>query len=128
MKSYRDLQVWQLGMEIARDVYRITATFPKHEAYALSNQLRRAAVSIPANIAGGHAKDSTRDFLPHLSITLGSAAELETELILAKDLGYAEAPTIDALLTRIDETGRMIRGLQRSLKQRLNAQHPNPPK
>ena len=87
MKGYRELQVWRLGMELAKEVYLLTRGFPKHETYGLSSQMQRAAVSIPANIAEGHAKDSTKDYLRHLSIARGSLAELDTHLILAESLG-----------------------------------------
>jgi four helix bundle protein len=72
LDSYRQLKVWQLGMQLAKEVYLLTQGFPKHEVYGLSSQLQRSAVSIPANLAEGHAKNSTKDFLRHISITQGS--------------------------------------------------------
>jgi four helix bundle protein len=89
--SYQNLKVWQSGMELTKSVYLLSQHFPKHELYGLTNQMRRAAVSVPANIAEGHARDSTKEFLHHISIALGSLAELETLLALAKDLGYCDA-------------------------------------
>ncbi len=88
VKGYRDLKVWQLGVALAKEVYLLTRGFPKHEVYGLSSQAQRAAVSIPANIAEGHARDSTREYLQHVSIAQGSLAELETHLILAESLNY----------------------------------------
>jgi len=80
VKSFRDLDVWHLSVELAETVYRVTARFPKSELFALTAQMRRAAVSIPSNIAEGRARDSTREFLHFLAISRGSLAELETQL------------------------------------------------
>jgi four helix bundle protein len=88
MNSYQELLVWQRGMEIAKLVYQLTSQFPKSEQYGLTSQLQRAAVSIPANIAEGHARDSTKEFLRYLSIVRGSLAELETLLLLSRDFSY----------------------------------------
>jgi four helix bundle protein len=119
VQSYRDLQVWQAGMDLVETVYRLTQAFPQREIYALCNQMQRAAVSIPSNIAEGHARDSTKEFLPHLSIALGSLAELETQVIVAKRLTYIQQPEADATLRKATELGRMLRGLQKSLKAKL---------
>ena len=86
INSYRDLTVWQLAMQLTEDVYRITSTFPNKEIYALTNQLQRAAVSIPSDFAEGHACSSTKDYLRFISIAMGSLAELETQVELSKDL------------------------------------------
>ena len=98
MNSYRELKVWQLGMQLAKDVYLLTQQFPKHEVYGLSSQVQRAAVSIPANLAEGHAKDSTKEFLRHISIAQGSLAEMETHLLLAESLNYVEPDCIALIL------------------------------
>jgi len=119
VRCYQQLDVWQLGMEIAEDIYRITAEFPKHETYGLSSQIRRAAVSIPSNIAEGHARDSTREYLHHVSIALGSTAEAETQLILSGRLKYMTPPILNEIMPRMDRLGRMLGGLQRSLKAKL---------
>ncbi len=84
VRSYGELKVWQTGMQLSRQVYQLTRSFPNHEMYGLSGQMQRAAVSAPANIAEGHARNSTKQFLHHLSIARGSLAELETFLILAQ--------------------------------------------
>ena len=119
INSYRDLKVWQLGMDLAEQVYHLTREFPKQEVYGLVSQIQRAVVSIPSNIAEGHARGSTKEFLHHLAIALGSLAELETQLILAKRLTYIEKNDLELVLSKTDEIQRMLRGLQRSLKAKL---------
>src|SRR5213593_4666626 len=91
ISSFRDLRVWQQEMDLVEQVYRISLAFPKHEIYGLTGQMRRAAVSVPANIAEGHIRKQTRAFLNHSSIALGSLAELQTELEIATRLGYVSA-------------------------------------
>ena len=118
--SYRDLRVWQLGIEITSEIYRLTDTFPRTEVFGLSSQLRRAAVSIPSNIAEGHARNSTRNFLRFLSIALGSVAEVETQLIIAENLGFACDGNDQGLRCKLDEEGKMLRGLQRTLQSRIS--------
>jgi four helix bundle protein len=119
--SYRQLKVWQSGVQLVKSVYVLSRTFPKDELYGLTNQMRRAAVSIPANIAEGHARDSTKEFLHHISIALGSLAELETMVVLAQELGYSDAAAIAALLQHSGEEGRMLHALQKTLKSKLPA-------
>ncbi len=116
IKSYRDLTVWQAGVDLVESVYCLTGKFPKNEIYALSSQVQRAAVSVPSNIAEGHARVSRKEFLHFLSISLGSLAELETQLILAQRLNYLTREEVDGALSKTDELGRMIRGLQKSLQ------------
>jgi four helix bundle protein len=117
--SFRQLKVWQLGVRLAKSAYLLSHKFPGHELYGLTSQLRRAAVSVAANIAEGHARDSTKEFLHHISIALGSLAEIETLLVLAQDLRSCETIDTVELLQDIDEEGRMLRGLQKSLKSKL---------
>jgi four helix bundle protein len=119
VRSYQQLQVWQIAMDVAEDVCRATGGFPKHQQYVLCSQLQRACVSIPSNIAEGHARDSTREYLYHVSVALGSTAELETQLILSGRLGYMSKSKLDPLMARIDRMGRMAGGLQRALKAKL---------
>ena len=121
METYPDLKVWQLGMEMTKEVYVLTRGFPEWERYGLSSQLRRAAASIPANVAEGRAKDSTKDFLRHLSMAQGSLAEVETHRILAESLGYCKHDQIVRLLNRCSEEGKMLSGLQRSLRAKLSS-------
>lgn len=98
-------------MELAKGIYGLVKYFPKEETYGLSDQMRRAAVSIPSNIAEGHARQTTKDYIRFLYIARGSRAELETQLLLAKDLGYFQAVSeqdLDSLLALTDEIGRML--------------------
>ncbi|MEW6589568.1 MAG: four helix bundle protein [Pseudomonadota bacterium] len=117
--SYRDLSVWQLAMQLTEAIYAATRTFPQSELYALANQLQRAAVSIPSNIAEGHARNTTRDYLRFVSIAMGSLAEVETQLELATRLNYLGIEQRDALFTTTDELGRMLQGLRKSLQNKL---------
>lgn len=116
--DFRDLSVWQLAMDLAESVYHLTLRYPKSEIYGLSSQLQRAAVSIPSNIAEGHARDSTKEFLRFLSVAQGSLAELETQLILSGRLNYLDQNQLTPLLEKSREVGRMPHGLQRALRAR----------
>ena len=118
--SYRELKVWQLGMDVARKVYVLTGSFPKSEVYGLSSQAQRAAVSVPANIAEGRAKDTTKEFLRHVSIAHGSLAELETHLLLSQSLHYCDDKPLAELLRLCAEEGRMLNGLRRKLKAKVS--------
>ena len=93
--SYRDLVVWQKSMRLVADVYRLTPTFPDSERFGLTSQLQRAAVSIPSNIAEGQGRLATKEFRQFLGIARGSLKELETQLLISIDLGYAEATEVD---------------------------------
>ncbi len=120
LESYRQLRVWQRGMQLAKDIHLLVQNFPKYEIYGLCSQLRRAAVSIPANLAEGHERESTKDYLRHISIAQGSLAETETHLLLAESLNYAASKQIAPLLDICMEQRRMLSGLRRSLKAKLN--------
>jgi four helix bundle protein len=119
MNSYRDLKVWQMAMQLAEDAYRTTESFPPRETYALANQLQRAVVSIPSNLAEGHARSSTKDYLRFVSIAQGSLAEAETQLELAQRLGYVTTATLTSLLEQTNELGRMLHGLRNALSAKL---------
>ena len=119
VRGYQDLRVWKQGMQISKSIYLLTNSFPKHESYGLTSQLRRAATSIPANIAEGHARSSTKEYLKFLSIALGSLAECETFLILSQELGYSSSEESKKILERLGREGRMLRSLHRSLKRKL---------
>ena len=123
IQSFRDLKVWQAGMQLATAIYTLTPGFPKFEAFGLSSQMQCAAVSIPSNIAEGHARDSTKEFLRFISIAMGSLAEIETQIILAHQLNYFAESELIKLLEKTGGIGRMLRGLQHSLKAKL----PPPP-
>ena len=118
-QNFRNLKVWQLGMELAEQVYRLSQQFPKHEMYGLGSQIQRAVVSVPANIAEGHAMGSTKDFLRFLGIAQGSLAELETHLLLAERLQYGTSAIIGPLISRCSEEARMLRSLRKSVRSRL---------
>jgi len=115
MGGNQDLKVWQTGIEITKAVYKLTSFFPDDERYGLTSQIRRCAVSIPSNIAEGHSRDSKRELARFVSIAKGSLAELETQLIIARELGYGDAAAIKHLLKLSGKEGRMLTGLRRSL-------------
>ena len=124
IRSYRDLEVWKSGMRLAVATYRITAGFPASERYGLSSQLQRCAVSIPSNIAEGHQRDSTREYLRFLSIAQGSLAELETQLLLCAQLEMASNDAVDPILADAAELGRRLNSLQSKLRNRLSPAAP----
>ena len=122
IESHQDLKVWQKAMDLVVQCYRLAAEFPKSEVYGLTSQLQRAAVSIPANIAEGRGRRSTKDFLRFLDIAYGSLMELETHLQIADRLQYSSPDRINPLLQLSAEIGRMLNGLQVSLERRLESQ------
>ncbi len=115
MNSYRELIGWQKAMDAVAEVYRVTRTFPQTEQFALTNQLRRAAVSIPSNIAEGQGRGSNKEFCHFLRIARGSIQEVETQLLIAQRLNYLAAPEADGCLKQFDEVSRILAGLIRSL-------------
>ena len=114
MRSHRDLDVWQLAVELVEDVYAVTRRYPREELYTLTAQIRRSAVSIPSNIAEGAARNGRKEFVQFLYIALGSCAELETQLVIAKRLGY---PSSEALFVKLERVRRMLVALIRSVRQ-----------
>jgi four helix bundle protein len=116
MQDFRDLKVWQRAHELTLGVYRTTASFPSDERFGLISQLRRSAASVPANIAEGRYRGSDADFGRFLQIALGSAAETEYHLILARDLGMASANDAEQLLAGIEEVKKMLTSLLLKLK------------
>ena len=114
--NYRDLVVWQKAMELVTEVYRSTECFPKSEVFGLSSQIRRAVVSVPSNIAEGQGRDSSKEFVHHLSFAYGSLMETETQLQIAANLGYIGQTEVDRLLNDTAEIGRLLNGLSRSIK------------
>ena len=119
VQSYRDLKVWQQAIDLVTATYLLLKTFPKEEIYALASQIRRAAVSIPANIAEGHARQHTKEFLQHLSIAKGSLAELDTLLIVAEKLSYVGSQEVAAIQASIAEIRMMLCGLMSRLQSKL---------
>jgi len=118
IKSYRDLQVWDRAMKLAQMCYAGTAQSPKGETYGLVSQIRRAAVSILSNIAEGHSRRTRQAFLNHLSISLCSQSELETQIELSRRLGLVCEDSARLILREAEEIGRMLHGLIRRLEQR----------
>lgn len=113
--SYKDLIVWQKGMELVAAIYDATDGFPSHEQFGLISQLRRAAVSVPSNIAEGKAHYSNRDFVRFLRHARGSLAEIETQVLIALQRKYLDTETVNKLTQKIDELGRILSGLINSL-------------
>ena len=118
VKSFKDLIVWQKAMDLVAEVYRITKQFPKEEIYSLTNQLRRAAVSIPSNIAEGQARQSTAEFRNFLSIARGSLAEVETQLLIAQRLNYLTQEQLSEIMTIHQEVSKMLPALMNKLTTR----------
>jgi four helix bundle protein len=116
--SYKDLIAWQKGMELVAMVYDATERFPSHEQFGLVSQLRRAAVSVPSNIAEGKAHYSNRDFVRFLRHACGSLAEIEPQVLIARQRQYLPATTTTQLTQQLDELGRILSGLINSLKAR----------
>lgn len=114
--SYKDLVAWQKSMVLVTEVYKASQKFPKEELFGLMSQIRRAAVSVPSNIAEGHARSSKKEFQYFLSNARGSLAELETQLTIAYQLAYINEITINQLLDQLWEVGRILNGLLSSLK------------
>ncbi|MEZ5363771.1 MAG: four helix bundle protein [Bryobacterales bacterium] len=116
IRSYRELKVWQRAMDLVEQSYCLAALLPSHELYGLASQIRRAAVSIPANIAEGNGREHRGDYLHHVSIAHGSLMELETHFLIALRLQYFQQKQAEAAFELIAETGRMLGGLRRGLK------------
>ena len=115
--SYRDLRVWQHAMEIAELAYALTRPFPPNELYGMTSQIRRASVSVPANIAEGYGRDSKGSFVSFLRIAQGSLKELETHLLIAARVDVTDSAAIAPLLQKCDELGRMLNAYIRSIQQ-----------
>jgi four helix bundle protein len=115
IKSYKDLNIWKRSIGVVEDIYKITKNFPKEEIYGLTSQLRRSAVSIPSNIAEGFARFHNKEYRQFLFISLGSCAELSTQIIIALRLGYLESKEADQLLNEIDEISKMTMSLIKKL-------------
>ena len=113
MADFKRLAAWKSSHELVLNIYRQTAAFPRHEMFGLTSQMRRAAISVPANIAEGRGRDTDRDFARFITMSLGSVNELEYFLILAKDLGYQDSPQNAADLASV---GRRLHSLRSSLR------------
>jgi four helix bundle protein len=115
VKNYKELIAWQKSMDLVEKIYTVSRTFPRDELYALTSQIRRAAVSIPSNIAEGQGRRTTADFLRHLSIAYGSLREVETQTLIAARLRYLAQGQCKDVLNVAGEVGRLLNGLMSSL-------------
>lgn len=114
-RSFRDLDVWKVAIDLVKEIYRLTQGFPAAESYGLTNQIRRAAVSIASNIAEGQGRNSPKEFRQFLSISLGSTAELETQLVIAQEIGNLTAEDTNPLFLSLDRIRKMTRSLSSKL-------------
>lgn len=115
-KRYQELLVWQRAMEVVKDIYRLTAVFPVEERFGLTSQIRRAAISLPSNIAEGQGRLTKGEFRHFLGQARGSVFELETQLILSADLHYAKKEEVEQAIERTGEVSKMLNGLTKSLE------------
>lgn len=115
MNNYKELKVWQKGMELCTKVYQFSTGFPTDEIYGLTSQIRRSAVSIPSNIAEGAGRGTNKEFIHFLSISLGSAFELETQILIAERLNMIDKTDSSIIINEITEIEKMLRGLQKSI-------------
>jgi len=111
LKNYKELKVWQKAYQLCLSVYKTTKDFPKEEIYGLTSQIRRAAISVPSNIAEGYGRKTRRQYLQALYVAYGSNCELETQLFLSGDLGYIEGKDLEKLKSEVAEVERMLMGL-----------------
>jgi four helix bundle protein len=116
MHRFKDLEIWKKSRLFCSSIYQITSKFPESEKFGLTNQLRRASVSIPSNIAEGSSRQSNKDFSRFLRITLGSAYEIETQLLIAFDLSFIEKEELDTLLNELDSIIKMTSKFKSTLK------------
>jgi len=119
--SFRDLRVWQLAMDLVELVYRLTRSFPKNEIYGLASQIQRAAVSVPSNIAEGHTREHTKEYLHHLSMSQASLAELETQLEIAIRLNYVSLHEARSIAEHAESLGKQLYALRNALLKRARA-------
>ena len=122
MRDFKKIQVWERAHRFTLDIYKITSTFPKEELYGLTSQMRRAAVSIPSNIAEGSGRDTQAELARFVHIASGSTSELEYQLLLAHDLGYINSNHYPKLDTEINEIKRMLKGFEKAVQ--ANAKKP----
>lgn len=116
MHRFKDLEIWKKSRLFCTEIYFVTSNFPKDEKFGLTNQLRRASVSIPSNIAEGSSRKSNKDFSRFLEIAIGSAYEMETQLLIASDLGFIHPEKIKPLTTKLEEIIKMTSKFRSSLK------------
>ncbi len=120
MRNFKQLKIWQKGIEIATISYQLTKDFPSNERFGLVSQMNRAAVSIPSNIAEGSGRNSSKDYLHFIQISLGSCFELETQLLIAKELNYGSRDLVVELLHQLAEEEKMLTAFGKTLKATAN--------
>ena len=120
IKSYQDLIVWQKSVLLVTDIYTITKTFPQDERFGITSQLNRAAVSIPTNIAEGWGRETSKNYLQFLRISRGSIMEVQTLLIISKNLNYVSEEKFDVLRNKTEEVGKILQGLIKSINEKVN--------
>ena len=125
MKSHKDLNVWNMSLDLATQVYKITDIYPKSEMYGITSQMRRATISISSNIAEGYSRGSEKEIVHFLYISLGSASELDTQVILSKRLGFIDEETFKDLSNNITIVRKMLNSLIASVKKKVDDQTPN---
>ena len=116
MRTHKDLDAWKLSVELVVLIYQLTSTFPKEEVFGLTNQIRRAAVSIPSNIAEGAARNSNKELIQFLHLSLGSQQELDTQFLIAKKLEYLTDDQYNEINIKIETVGKLLNGLIKYLK------------
>jgi four helix bundle protein len=126
INSFRDLRVWQAGMDLVEQIYHLTQSFPAQECYGLTSQMRRAAVSIPSNIAEGHTREHSKEYLHHLSMSQASLAELQTQVEIAGRLRYISPQAVNQSLEQAASLSRQLFALRNALLKRDNSPTPNP--
>ncbi len=119
MKTHKDLEVWQKSIDLVTNIYKLTANFPIEEKYGLVSQLRRSAVSIPSNIAEGASRQSNKEYIQFLYVSLGSLMELDTQLIISKNIEFISEEALNELQFKIQEIGKMLNGLITYRKNKL---------
>lgn len=120
IKSYKDLIVWQKAIQLVKEIFILTKSFPNSELYGLISQMRRSAVSIPSNIAEGYGRGSPKEYAQFYSIAYGSALELETQIIITKELGFTEVKKFDKVERLLVEVSKMLNAMTNTMK-KLNA-------
>jgi four helix bundle protein len=120
-QSFKDLVVWQRSIELTVDVYQLTSKFPESERFGLTNQMRRASVSIASNIAEGYGRATKGEYVQFLGHARGSCSEIETQIVIAKKLGFGTLPNLDSADSLCSEVGRMLGGLMKSIRAKQSA-------
>ena len=120
MRDFRELKVWEKAHRLTLDIYQITQSFPREEVYGLQNQMRRAASSVPTNLAEGCGRDTTTELARFLHISMGSLSEVDYQLLLSRDLAYIQGADYDRLLAQLQEVRRMLISYSQKIKQTSN--------